>query len=101
MATPGWRSTSGCTDWRTVVLTEHWQSFGLRLPSGEFNDPDALAAMARITDGNLRLVQRLFSQIDRILEISELTAITKRWSTPHAKPLSLARYSRSWPQGQG
>lgn len=61
----------------TVVLSEHWQSFGLRLPSGEFNDPDALAAMARITDGNLRLVQRLFSQIDRILEINQLTAITK------------------------
>ncbi len=32
---------------------------------------------ARITGGNLRLVQRLFSQIDRILEINELTAITK------------------------
>jgi DNA transposition AAA+ family ATPase len=61
----------------TFVLTNHWQELGLRVPSGEFNDPEALAAVARITGGNLRLVQRLFTQISRILEINELTSVTK------------------------
>lgn len=61
----------------TFVLTNHWEVLGLHVPSGEFNDPDALAAMARITGGNLRLVQRLFAQISRILEINQLTSVTK------------------------
>ncbi len=61
----------------TFVLTNHWETLGLRVPSGEFNDPEALAAVARITSGNLRLVQRLFAQISRILEINELTSVTK------------------------
>jgi len=59
------------------VLANHWEALGLRVPSGEFNDPEALAAVARITGGNLRLVQRLFAQISRILEINELTSVTK------------------------
>jgi len=61
----------------TAVLAEHWQTFGLRAPSGELDDPDVLAAMARITGGNLRLVQRLSSQINRILDINELSTLTK------------------------
>lgn len=61
----------------TAVLSEHWQSLGLRSPSGEFDDPEALAAMARITGGNLRLVQRLFSQVNRLVEINELTSVTQ------------------------
>jgi len=35
-----------------------------------------VAAVIRITGGNLRLVQRLFSQIERILQINGLRAIT-------------------------
>jgi hypothetical protein len=31
---------------------------------------------ARITSGNVRLVRRLFSQIQRILEINQLTTVT-------------------------
>jgi len=33
--------------------------------------------MARITGGNLRLVQRLFSQVNRLVEINELTGVTQ------------------------
>jgi hypothetical protein len=40
-------------------------------------DAEALAAIARIIGGNVRRVQRLFSQIARILEINALRAITK------------------------
>ena len=36
-----------------------------------------LAAVARITGGNFRLLQRLFDQIGRIRTVNEMTAITK------------------------
>jgi hypothetical protein len=65
------------TEELAFVLANHWETLGLRVPSGEFNDPEALAAVARITGGNLRLVQRLFVQISRILEINDLTSVTK------------------------
>jgi len=35
-----------------------------------------MASVARITNGNFRLLQRLFSQIQRIMEINALTQIT-------------------------
>jgi hypothetical protein len=35
-----------------------------------------MAAVIRVTGGNLRLVQRLFSQIERILAINQLQAVT-------------------------
>jgi hypothetical protein len=36
-----------------------------------------MAAIMRITSGNFRLVSRLFNQIERVLRINELHAITK------------------------
>jgi hypothetical protein len=36
-----------------------------------------IAAVARITGGNFRLVQRLFAQITRILEINAITTINR------------------------
>jgi DNA transposition AAA+ family ATPase len=65
------------TDELTSVVTNHWQDLGLRVASGEFTDPEAIAAVVRITSGNLRLVQRLFAQLSRILEINKLTSVTK------------------------
>jgi hypothetical protein len=43
----------------------------------DYTDAEALAAIARITGGNFRLGQRLFSQIARVLEINEMRLITK------------------------
>ncbi len=37
----------------------------------------AMAAVIRITAGNFRLIQRLFMQIERILEVNALRTITK------------------------
>ena len=60
------------------VITGHHHELGLALPDGAtLEDPDALAAIAQITGGNLRLTQRLFTQINRIIEINNLTSVTR------------------------
>jgi DNA transposition AAA+ family ATPase len=46
------------------------------LAPDDFTDSEAVAAVARITNGNFRLVQRLFAQITRILDINQLTTVT-------------------------
>jgi DNA transposition AAA+ family ATPase len=60
----------------TFVLTRHWRQFGLELDTADFSDAQAIAAIARITGGNFRLIHRLFVQIERILRINELTSVT-------------------------
>ena len=59
-----------------LVLAHKWQQLGLTLVPDDVNDAEAMAAIIRITGGNLRLVQRLFSQIERILPINRLQAVT-------------------------
>lgn len=58
------------------VLAEHATGLGLRPSAAGLGDRDALAAIARITSGNFRLVQRLVAQINRILEINNLNTVT-------------------------
>lgn len=60
----------------TFVLNRHWRTLGLDLSDDDFTDAQAIAAIARITSGNFRLLQRLFTQIRRIMKINELTTIT-------------------------
>jgi DNA transposition AAA+ family ATPase len=59
------------------VLAHKWAELGLTFAPDDYTDAEALAAIARITGGNFRLVQRLFAQIARVLEINELRLITK------------------------
>ena len=60
-------------------------SLSLTLSADDFTDAEGLAAVARITGGNFRLVERLFAQIQRIMEINNLSTITREvvaaWST--------------------
>ncbi|MGW4720777.1 AAA family ATPase [Nocardia sp. NPDC004260] len=60
----------------TFVLSRHWHKLGLDLDADDFTDAQAVAAVARITGGNFRLLQRLFAQIQRIMRINELHTIT-------------------------
>ena len=59
------------------VLQRHWGALGLKLSADDFTDTEAIAAVHRITSGNFRLVQRLFAQITRVLEINELSVISR------------------------
>jgi DNA transposition AAA+ family ATPase len=60
-----------------LVLAWQWQQLGLLLDSVDPNDAAAVATVLRITSGNFRLIERLFSQIDRVLRINQLRAVTK------------------------
>jgi len=59
------------------VLQRHWAALGLTLSADDFTDTEAIAAVHRITSGNFRLVQRLFTQITRVLEINGLSVISR------------------------
>lgn len=65
------------TDELSFVLQHQWATLGLTLAADDFTDTEALAAVARITGGNFRLVQRLFAQITRVLEINNLHTISR------------------------
>lgn len=66
------------------MLAHHWQRPGLTLTADDFTDSEAVAAVARITNGNFRLVQRLFAQITRILDINQPTTVTSE--VPSGRP---------------
>jgi DNA transposition AAA+ family ATPase len=59
------------------VLQRHWAALGLTLSADDFTDAEAIAAVHRITNGNFRLVQRLFTQITRVLVINGLSVISR------------------------
>lgn len=58
------------------VLERRWHKLGHTLDPDDFTDAQALAAIARVTHGNFRLVDRLFTQMERIMKINELHTIT-------------------------
>jgi DNA transposition AAA+ family ATPase len=59
------------------VLEHHWRKIGSTLQPDDFTDQEAVATVIRVTAGNFRLLQRLFSQIERILKLNDLKTITK------------------------
>ena len=59
------------------VLQRQWKRLGKELDPDDFTDHQAITAIARITRGNFRLLDRLFTQIDRVLRINDLNTITE------------------------
>ena len=58
------------------MLSHYWERLDLKMNPNDFTDAEAIAAIARITNGNFRLVNRLFRQIQRVIKINELNCIT-------------------------
>ncbi len=65
------------TEEMQFILAHKWEQLGLTLAADDFTDAEAVAAIVRITSGNFRLIQRLFTQIERTLQINELRTVTK------------------------
>ena len=58
------------------LLSQGWMPPGVVLPGNWVADEEALAAILRITGGNFRLLERLLTQIARVLEVNNLRQVT-------------------------
>ncbi len=58
------------------LLEQHWSPAGVKLPQTPL-DPETVAVIIRVTGGNFRLLNRLLTQIQRIVEINTLEEVSK------------------------
>lgn len=59
-----------------ALLRQKWVPSWVTLPEEGVADENALAAIIRVTGGNCRLLQRLLTQVARIMEINALPSVT-------------------------
>jgi DNA transposition AAA+ family ATPase len=59
------------------LLLQRWMPPDLAILKVAKIDPDAIATIIRVTNGNFRLLHRLLTQIERILEINSRIVLTK------------------------
>ncbi len=57
------------------LLEKRWVPAGVLLPDAGLG-AEAIAAVIRVTGGNFRLLNRLLTQIERILEVNSLSEVT-------------------------
>jgi len=58
------------------VIERHTVQLGLGLELHDGIDTEVVNAIARVTRGNFRLVERLFAQVQRLVDINQLPTIT-------------------------
>lgn len=57
------------------LLERRWTPVGVTLPD-EPLAPEVMARLIRMTGGNFRLLTRLLTQIERVLEVNELHVVS-------------------------
>ena len=55
-----------------MLLRTHWAPTGVELPKNDIS-PEVAAAITRLTRGNFRLLARLLTQMQRVVEINQLS----------------------------
>ena len=66
-----------CDEELEFILEHKWRELGLVLDNKNFTDAQAVAAITRIAGGNLRLLHRLFRQIERILTVNGMDVVSR------------------------
>lgn len=61
----------------SFIIQNHLHVLDASLNMNNFSDQEAIAAFARITKGNFRLINRLLKQTIRIMMVNQLSNITK------------------------
>ncbi len=57
------------------LLEHRWAPTGVRLPEATLT-PEVIARLIRITSGNLRLLTRLLTQVERVLSVNEVREVS-------------------------
>jgi DNA transposition AAA+ family ATPase len=65
----------GATEVRSLLAG--WRPAGVALPEDLLADAEGVAALIRVTGGNFRLMDRLLTQVGRILELNGLKVVTR------------------------
>ena len=59
------------------LFEQKWQELGRQFDKNTFVDVEAINEIIKITHGNFRLINRIFDQMQRLMQINNLTTLTK------------------------
>lgn len=59
------------------LFEQKWQELGRQFDKNTFVDVEAMNEIIKITHGNFRLINRIFDQMQRLMQINKLTTLTK------------------------
>ena len=59
------------------LFEQKWQELDRQFDKNTFVDVEAMNEIIKITHGNFRLINRIFDQMQRLMQINNLTTLTK------------------------